>query len=109
VAAFAATTVGIAVCVVSLFVDLYPRVMVSRTNPAFDLTVNNTASGSYALKAITVVAAVFLPVVLVYTAWTYYVFRKRISPADVGGPRSVPQQRQQAPDEATAPVRPPSA
>ncbi|MDQ1672558.1 MAG: cytochrome bd ubiquinol oxidase subunit [Frankiaceae bacterium] len=108
-AAFAATTVGIAVSVVSIFVDLYPRVMVSRTSSAFDLTIDNSASGSYSLKVMTIVASLLLPVVLVYTAWTYYVFRSRISPADVGGPASVPRQRQQDPAEEAAPVQPPSA
>jgi cytochrome d ubiquinol oxidase subunit II len=32
----------------------------------------------------TVITVVFLPAVLVYQAWTYYVFRKRLSRADVG-------------------------
>ena len=43
--AFAATTVTIASCIISLFTDLYPNVMVSSTNPAYNLTVHNTASG----------------------------------------------------------------
>ena len=43
--AFAATTVTIGSCIISLFVDLYPNVMVSSTNPAYNLTVHNTASG----------------------------------------------------------------
>jgi cytochrome d ubiquinol oxidase subunit II len=77
--AFAATTVTVAACVLSIFVDLYPRVMVSSTDPAFSLTVHNTASGPYSLKALTVVAAIFLPLVLGYQAWTYYVFRARVS------------------------------
>jgi cytochrome d ubiquinol oxidase subunit II len=34
-----------------------------------------------------IVAIVFLPVVLAYTAWNYYVFRKRISSADFALPR----------------------
>lgn len=77
--AFTATTVTIAFAVVSLFVELYPRVMVSSTNPAFSLTVSNAASAPYALKVMTVVAAIFLPVVLLYQAWTYHVFRRRVS------------------------------
>jgi Cytochrome bd terminal oxidase subunit II len=52
---------------------------VSSTNPAFDLTVRNTASTPYSLKVMTVVALVLLPIVLAYQAWTYYVFRRRIS------------------------------
>ena len=77
--AFAATTVTIASCIVSIFVDLYPNVMVSSTNPAYNLTVHNTASGAYSLKAMTVVVVIFLPLVLAYQTWTYYVFRRRLS------------------------------
>jgi cytochrome d ubiquinol oxidase subunit II len=77
--AFAATTLTMAACVLSVFTDLYPRVMVSSTSPAFNLTVRNTASGAYSLRVLTVVAVIFLPVVLVYQSWSYYVFRRRIS------------------------------
>jgi cytochrome bd ubiquinol oxidase subunit II len=77
--AFTATTITIAVCITTIFVDLYPRVMVSSTKPAYDLTVYNTASGSYTLKVMTVVALILLPFVLAYQAWTYYVFRQRVS------------------------------
>ena len=77
--AFAATALTIAISVVAVFVDLYPRVMVSSINPAYDLTVHNTASPPYTLKVMTVVALVLLPIVLGYQAWSYYVFRKRIT------------------------------
>ncbi|HEV8526048.1 MAG TPA: cytochrome d ubiquinol oxidase subunit II [Actinomycetes bacterium] len=80
--AFAATTFGMATVILSIFVELYPRLMVSSTNASYDLTVDNAASGSYALKVITVVFVVFFPVVLVYTAWTYYVFRRRLRVED---------------------------
>jgi cytochrome d ubiquinol oxidase subunit II len=77
--AFAATTVTIAACVGSIFVDLYPNVMVSSTSPAYNLTVHGAASGAYSLKAMTVVVVIFLPLVLGYQAWTYHVFRRRVS------------------------------
>ncbi len=77
--AFTATTITIASCILSIFVDLYPNVMVSSTNAAYNLTVHNTASPPYSLKAMTVVVIIFLPLVLVYQAWSYYVFRRRIS------------------------------
>jgi cytochrome bd ubiquinol oxidase subunit II len=80
--AFAATTVTIASCIVSIFVGLYPNVMVSSTRAAYNLTVHNTASGAYSLKVMTVVAVVLLPVVLAYQSWTYYVFRRRVSKSD---------------------------
>ena len=54
--AFAASAVAIAATVGSIFIDLYPNVMVSSTNAAYNLTVNNAASGHYALTVMTVVA-----------------------------------------------------
>jgi cytochrome bd ubiquinol oxidase subunit II len=77
--AFAATTVTMASCIVAIFVGLYPNVMVSSTAAANNLTVHNTASGPYSLKIMTVVVIIFLPVVLAYQTWTYYVFRRRVS------------------------------
>ncbi len=77
--AFAATTLTIAICITTIFTDLYPRVMVSSTSPAYSLTVYNSASPPYTLKVMTVVALVLLPLVLGYQAWTYHVFRQRIS------------------------------
>ena len=84
--AFTATTVTIAACILSIFTDLYPNVMVSSTNPAYNLTVHNTASGGYSLKIMTVVVILLLPVVLAYQAWGYYVFRKRVSASDFQPP-----------------------
>src|SRR5215472_431281 len=77
--AFAATTVTMASAIVAIFVGLYPNVMVSSTSAANNLTVHNTASGPYSLKIMTVVVIVFLPIVLAYQTWTYYVFRRRVS------------------------------
>ena len=85
--AFAATTVTMAACIVSIFVGLYPNVMVSSTSPANNLTVHNSASGAYSLKVMTVVVVIFLPLVLLYQAWTYYVFRQRVSPGDFQPPK----------------------
>ncbi len=57
--AFAASGIAIAATVGSIFIDLYPRVIVSSTSSAYDLTVNNSASGHYALTVMTIVAAIF--------------------------------------------------
>ena len=83
--AFTITTVAMATTVLAIFTDLYPRVMVSSTNAANSLTVANTASGSYALKVMTIVVAIFLPAVLIYQGWTYHVFRQRVSHQDLPG------------------------
>ena len=83
--AFTAAAVGIAGTVGSIFQELFPRVMISTTNAAYSLTVNNTASPPYTLKVMTVVAVIFFPCVLVYQAWGYHIFRKRLSVPRVGG------------------------
>jgi cytochrome bd ubiquinol oxidase subunit II len=77
--AFVASAAAMAATVASLFVDLYPQLLASSTNPAYSLTVSGTASGSYALKVMTVAAAILFPVVLLYQGWTYHVFRARVA------------------------------
>jgi len=76
--AFAAGAVAIGGVVGSIFFDLYPRVMVSSTNPQYTLTVSGSASPSYTLTVMTIVSAVFVPVVLGYQAWSLWIFRKRL-------------------------------
>jgi cytochrome d ubiquinol oxidase subunit II len=76
--AFAATAAAMAGTLSSLFVDLFPNVLISSTDTAYNLTVSGAASGSYALKVMTVAAALLVPLVLLYQAWTYRVFRARV-------------------------------
>ena len=87
--AFALAAVGIVATVASLFEALYPNVMVSSTNAAYNLTVTNASSNDYALRVMTVVAVIFTPFVLAYQAWNFWVFRKRLaSPPLPAGPRA---------------------
>ena len=77
--AFVASGFGIAAALGQLFISLYPNVMVSSTNHAYNLTVNNAAAGHYGLVVMTVVAVLFFPVVLLYQGWSFHVFRRRVS------------------------------
>jgi cytochrome d ubiquinol oxidase subunit II len=77
--AFVASGFGIAAVVGQLFIALYPNVMVSSTNHAYNLTVNNSAAGHYGLVVMTVVAVLFFPIVLLYQGWSFHVFRRRLS------------------------------
>jgi cytochrome d ubiquinol oxidase subunit II len=76
--AFIATGVLIAFLTITLFAGLFPRVMISSLNPEWSLTIYNASSSSYTLKVISVVALIFVPIVLLYQGWSYYVFRERI-------------------------------
>ncbi len=76
--AFIATSLAIILTISTLFLTLFPQVMVSNTNPDWSLTIYNASSGPYTLRTMTIVAAIFLPIVLAYQGWTYWVFRKRL-------------------------------
>jgi len=81
--AFTATTVAVATLAVLIFGSLFPEVLPSTTDPAFSLTVGNAASAPYTLTVMTWVAVVFLPLVLGYQAWSYWVFRARVTRAHI--------------------------
>ncbi|WP_440103061.1 cytochrome d ubiquinol oxidase subunit II [Streptosporangium sp. H16] len=80
--AFAANAVAIVAVTATLFTCLWPNVMPA-VDPAHSLTVHNAASTPYTLTVMTWVAAIFTPVVLAYQAWTYWVFRKRLTQPQV--------------------------
>ncbi|MEU5718349.1 cytochrome d ubiquinol oxidase subunit II [Streptomyces sp. NPDC020403] len=75
---FALSGLTIAAAVAMLFLTLFPNVMPSSLNDAWNLTVTNASSSPYTLKIMTWCAGVATPVVLLYQGWTYWVFRKRI-------------------------------
>jgi cytochrome bd ubiquinol oxidase subunit II len=93
--AFTANAVAIAAATASLFTALYPNVLPSSTSAAYSLTVANAASAAKTLMVMTVVACIFLPFVLAYQAWSYWVFRKRVTalpqPAAGAAPSTVPE------------------
>jgi len=73
----------IALGVASLFLGLFPRVIVSSIKPEYALTIYNASSGPYSLSIMTKVAITFLPIVIAYQTWSYWVFRKRVSTDDL--------------------------
>ncbi|MEV0121754.1 cytochrome d ubiquinol oxidase subunit II [Streptomyces sp. NPDC050703] len=75
---FALSGVTIAAAVAMLFLTLFPNVMPSSLNEEWSLTVTNASSSPYTLRIMTWCALIATPVVLLYQAWTYWVFRKRI-------------------------------
>ncbi len=78
--AFVLTALTVVAASATLFTTLFPRVMVSSLDPAWSLTVHNAASSPHTLKLMTIVAVALVPVVLTYQAWTYWVFRHRVTP-----------------------------
>lgn len=74
--AFAMSGLILILSISSIFVGLFPTVLVSSINESYSLTIHNAASGNYSLKIMSYAAIALLPFVLGYQIWSYYVFRK---------------------------------
>jgi cytochrome d ubiquinol oxidase subunit II len=77
--AFTLMAVTIGAAVFGLFAALFPDVMPASNDPANSLTIANASSTEYTLTVMSWTALIFLPLILAYQAWTYWVFRKRIT------------------------------
>jgi cytochrome d ubiquinol oxidase subunit II len=76
--AFIMVALNIVLTQVAFFSMTFPNVMISSTNPAWSLTIYNASSSQYTLTVMSVVALIFVPIVLAYQGWTYWMFRKRV-------------------------------
>jgi cytochrome d ubiquinol oxidase subunit II len=76
--AFVMLAVGIAFALVTMFMIMFPRVMISTLNPEWSLTIYTASSSPYTLRVMTIVALIFVPIVLIYQGWSYWVFRQRV-------------------------------
>jgi cytochrome bd ubiquinol oxidase subunit II len=77
--AFGFTACAILMLVTTYFVVLYPNVMPSTINSAYSLTIVNASSTPYTLKVMSWTAVIIVPFVLAYQAWSYWVFRNRLT------------------------------
>ena len=77
--AFLTTALTIAAGAAVAFQALFPRVLPSTLDTAWDLTIYNAASSPLTLTVMLIVVVAFLPGVLAYQAWSYWVFRNRLS------------------------------
>uniref|UniRef100_UPI002BC2B3AA cytochrome d ubiquinol oxidase subunit II n=1 Tax=Phycicoccus sp. TaxID=1902410 RepID=UPI002BC2B3AA len=87
--AFIGTAVTAAAAVATYFLALYPDVMPTTLAGGQSLTIENASSSPLTLKIMTGAALVFTPIVLIYTAYTYYTFRKRIGTQHIPAPVAV--------------------
>ena len=57
---------------------LYPVMLPSSIDPAYDLTITNAASAENTLTVMLVMAAIGIPFVILYTAGVYFFFRGKV-------------------------------
>lgn len=79
---FTLTTISIILLTGSIFLGMFPRVMISSISDAYSLTVENASSGSYSLKLMMYFSLAILPFVLAYQIWSFYIFKKRLKKDD---------------------------
>jgi len=81
--AFVSSCVTILMVVFTGVIGLFPNLIPSSTNLAYSLTIYNSSSSIYTLKIMTVVAFIFVPIVIAYKIWVYRIFRSRVTETDV--------------------------
>ncbi|MBK0418212.1 cytochrome d ubiquinol oxidase subunit II [Leucobacter sp. CSA1] len=77
--AFACNAATIVFALLTIFMALFPNLMVSSIDPAESMSIEGAASSQNTLVLMTWVAVFTMPLVLAYQAWTYWIFRKRLS------------------------------
>jgi cytochrome d ubiquinol oxidase subunit II len=82
--AFASSCVMIVMVVATGVIGLFPNLIPSSLDPAYSLTIDNSSSSPYTLRIMTVVAAIFVPIVILYKIWAYSAFRAKVTPAELG-------------------------
>ncbi len=81
--AFICSCLAIVMVAVTAFASMFPNVMISTLSPDYSLTIYSASSSPYTLKIMTIVALCAVPVVLAYLAWSYWIFRKRVTERDL--------------------------
>jgi cytochrome d ubiquinol oxidase subunit II len=81
--AFFASCGTIALVTFTGVIGLFPTLIPSSIDPHYSLTIFNSSSSPYTLKIMTVVALLFVPVVIGYQIWVYRVFRHPVTEREV--------------------------
>ncbi|AHF73210.1 Cytochrome d ubiquinol oxidase subunit II [Candidatus Sodalis pierantonius str. SOPE] len=77
--AFIFSSLTVACIILTAGITLFPFIMPSSTMPNASLTLWDATSSLGTLKVMTVVAIIFVPIVLLYTIWCYYKMFGRIT------------------------------
>lgn len=76
--AFAASCATILFVTFTGVIGLFPNLIPSSLDPAYSMTIYNTSSSRLTLGIMTVVALVFVPIVIAYKIWVYRTFSARV-------------------------------
>lgn len=79
--AFLFSSVSVAAIICTAGFSLFPFIFPSTINPVYSLTVWDSVSSEKTLMVMFVVAALFVPLILAYTLWSYYKMWGRLNTA----------------------------
>lgn len=81
--AFLASSLSVAGVATMAGFSMFPFLLPSSTHPSQSLTVWDASSSKATLSLMLIAVIVFLPIVLAYTSWVYYVLRGAVSEAAI--------------------------
>jgi cytochrome d ubiquinol oxidase subunit II len=67
----------------SVGLSMFPFILPSSVQPAASLTIWNASSSAMTLWVMLLMTVIFLPLILLYTAWVYRVLFGRVTTAEV--------------------------
>ncbi|NBA84657.1 cytochrome d ubiquinol oxidase subunit II [Emticicia sp. CRIBPO] len=76
--AFLSSGFTVSLLLLLVAVELYPNMVVSTLDPAFNLTVHNASASEKSLKIVLIFAAVGVPLVLTYTTFVFWTFKGKV-------------------------------
>lgn len=79
--AFSGSSLSAVGIISTVGLSMFPFILPSSINPQSSLTVWNASSSHLTLFIMLIVTAIFLPLILIYTAWVYRVLWGRTSTA----------------------------
>ena len=80
---FLASELGVAMIVTTVGVAMFPILLPSSSDPSHSLAVFDASSSRATLRNMLLATAIFMPIILAYTAWVYRVLWGKVSEAGV--------------------------
>jgi cytochrome d ubiquinol oxidase subunit II len=77
-AAFASSSLTVALLLITFAVNLYPVIVRSTINPLYSITVHNGASSQKSLTIMLIIAVIGVPIVATYTAFVFWTFKGKV-------------------------------
>jgi cytochrome d ubiquinol oxidase subunit II len=80
---FLASKLSVAMIIATVGLAMFPIILPSSTNPAHSLTVFDASSSRATLRNMLLATVIFMPIILIYTAWVYRVLWGKVNEASI--------------------------